>query len=349
MKKLLLISVLLLATVVSVHSQRNVILWKNDKSVVIESTADVDYISFDGSGLFNITTSKPAEVGDDYFTGTASVSLTDKVSSVSGTELEVGICYSDYNVTPVYSNGHYKLGTELKEYSFKVPYLDNGTTFYYRAYVKVNSECYYDSKVYTATTTGITPSYVILYRHKFVDLGLPSGLLWSACNLGASQIQDDGDYFAWGETETKKTYTTENYKFGESTYSKYNDDDNLTTLEAEDDAATVIWGSRFRMPTDSEFYELFAKCEWHWNDSYRGTSGYMVTGPNGNQIFLPCAGRYTDELVDHGESGAYWASTIYPQKNTNSYFFRIYSGVYFLQSKVRCIGLTIRPVAAKVQ
>lgn len=150
--------------------------------------------------------------------------------------------------------------------------------------------------------------------HTFVDLGLPSGLLWADRNIGASQPAAYGDYFAWGETKPKTDYSEYTYKYGsdEYNYTKYNLKDGKTTLDAADDAATANWGSGCRMPTKSEFEELHSCCIWTWVTSYNGVgaSGYLVTGANGNSIFLPAAGEYDDEDIFYRNShGLYWSSS----------------------------------------
>ncbi|MCQ2319676.1 MAG: hypothetical protein MJZ90_12290 [Bacteroidales bacterium] len=101
--------------------------------------------------------------------------------------------------------------------------------------------------------------------HEYVDLGLPSGLLWATCNVGADSPEDYGDYFAWGETETKSDYDWDTYKWCNGSYntltkyntkSSYGTVDNKTTLELSDDAARANWGGSWRMPTEAEFQEL---------------------------------------------------------------------------------------------
>ena len=131
-----------------------------------------------------------------------------------------------------------------------------------------------------------------------VDLGLPSGLKWAACNLGASRPEEYGDYYAWGETEPKEKYSWETYKFGtDFVLSKYVTDpaygavDHKTLLDPEDDAAVVNLGGSWRMPTEAEYDELISKAIWTWT-SRNGVSGYLVTGSNGNSIFLPAAGHF---------------------------------------------------------
>ena len=109
----------------------------------------------------------------------------------------------------------------------------------------------------------------ILNGHEWVDLGLPSGTLWAACNVGATTPEGFGDYFAWGETTQKTTYDWNTYKYcmgNYNTLTKYCSDssygyngftDTLTMLQVMDDAATVNWGNDWRTPTYDEWIELF--------------------------------------------------------------------------------------------
>ena len=198
--------------------------------------------------------------------------------------------------------------------------------------------------------------------HKWVDLGLPSGTKWATCNVGATKPEGYGNYYAWGETEPKDYYDWNTYKWATATYdeenewwdlktlTKYNTSsdygtvDNKTVLELADDAARVNWGGQWRMPTDDEWTELRAKCEWTWTDNYNGTgvAGRIVTSKtNSNSIFLPAAGyRRNDDLYDlydAGYYGYYWSSslgTAYPNYAlyvdfgsdlaSGYYFFRYY-------------------------
>lgn len=126
-------------------------------------------------------------------------------------------------------------------------------------------------------------------KYRYVDLGLPSGLLWATCNIGAEKPEEYGDYFAWGEVEP----LDENYKWG-SDY-KYGDRCSRVSFELVDDAARYNWGESWRVPLPEEIEELIAECEWTWT-VLNNVNGYEVKGPNGNTIFLPAAG------------GAYWSS-----------------------------------------
>ncbi|MGM9818793.1 MAG: hypothetical protein ACI30B_07430 [Paludibacteraceae bacterium] len=148
--------------------------------------------------------------------------------------------------------------------------------------------------------------------YEYVDLGLPSGLKWATCNVGATSPEAYGDYFAWGETTTKTTYSWDTYTLttdGGSTFTKYNTTDSKTVLEPEDDAATVNWGGAWRMPTDAELTELREKCTWTWT-TLNGVNGYEVKGTNGNSIFLPAAGfRGVGGLSGAGSLGYCWSSS----------------------------------------
>ena len=156
-------------------------------------------------------------------------------------------------------------------------------------------------------------------NHEWVDLGLPSGTLWATCNVGANSPEEYGDYFAWGETEPKDNYNWSNYKWCNGSYTtltkyctnnSYGTVDNKTELEVEDDAAYVNWGSSWRMPTVAQQQELLENCTSTWT-TMNGVSGHLVTGPNGNTIFLPAAGyRGLESLYDAGYYGFYWSRTL---------------------------------------
>ena len=193
----------------------------------------------------------------------------------------------------------------------------------------------------TAQSTGIT--------HEYVDLGLPSGTKWATCNVGATSPEEYGDYYAWGETTTKETYSWDTYKHGDGeTFSKYNATDGLTTLEAADDAAVANWGGSWRMPTDVEWTELRENCDWIWTVDYNGTgiAGRIVASKtNGNSIFLPAAGfRIDDGLYLAGSYGGYWSSSLGaggPNSACRAYFD---SDDVNRESDIRRFGQSVRPV-----
>lgn len=153
-----------------------------------------------------------------------------------------------------------------------------------------------------------------------VDLGLPSGTLWADRNVGADAPEAYGDYFAWGETEPKDTYSWSTYKWcnGSSTTqtkyctnSSYGTVDGKTVLDLEDDAAYVNMGAEWRMPTIEEQDELKYNCTWIWT-IHNGVYGRIVTGPNGNSIFLPASGYWDGSArYNLGTDGNYYSGSLY--------------------------------------
>ena len=143
--------------------------------------------------------------------------------------------------------------------------------------------------------------------YEYVDLDLPSGTLWAKCNIGAADEHEYGDYFAWGETKPKKEYIWKSYVFGK-TITKYNDEDKLTKLETENDAAYINMGSNWRIPSTKHFYELLEKTNWEFVKNYNNTNinGMLFTGKNGNTLFLPCAGyKYSTTVKQKEFEGHY--------------------------------------------
>ena len=152
----------------------------------------------------------------------------------------------------------------------------------------------------------------------YVDLGLPSGLMWRKYNLGANSEYEMGNHYAWGETVTKQKYDITTYKWGEligetTYYTKYNETDKLTLLQPEDDAATANLGNNYRTPTEKEWEELLAECTWEvattTNKNNKTVIDYWkVVGPNGNFIILPSTGCYVKKGWD-GETSVYQSAS----------------------------------------
>ncbi len=155
----------------------------------------------------------------------------------------------------------------------------------------------------------------------WVDMGLPSGLLWAASNLGADNPEEYGDYYAWGETTTKGRYYQDTYAYydGSSrTYTKYNATDGLTTLLPEDDAATVAFGTNARIPTEAEWMELIANTV-ATGAILNGILGTRLTSTiNGNSLFLPLAGNLSATTNSTtGTQGNYWSSSVHREDGAN--------------------------------
>ena len=197
----------------------------------------------------------------------------------------------------------------------------------------------------------------IFDTHDYVDLGLPSGLKWATCNVGATKPEEYGNYYAWGETEPKTTYNWSNYKWCNgraNTQTKYCTDsnygyvvDNKTVLELADDAARANWGGKWRMPTDAECTELRENCTWTWTSDYNGTgvAGRIVTGTNGNSIFLPAAGyRASDVLYDAGSWGDCLSSSLYTGEPSYALYVNFDSDGVDRRCYYRYWGRSVRPV-----
>jgi hypothetical protein len=155
----------------------------------------------------------------------------------------------------------------------------------------------------------------------WVDLGLPSGLLWADRNVGADAPEGYGDYYAWGMTCTTYTYNYSTYPYGTATnqLTKYctradrgldGFTDTLTTLVPGDDAATAKIGNGARTPTAEEWHELIDNTTGIWT-TQNGINGRLITGQNGNTLFIPAAGfRAGPELYSTGKGCNYWSSTL---------------------------------------
>ena len=182
--------------------------------------------------------------------------------------------------------------------------------------------------------------------HEYVDLGLPSGLLWATCNVGASSPAGYGDYFAWGEITTKTEYNESNCPTYGLTYSQLQSQgyiDSEGNLTAQYDAATANWGGDWRMPTYEEQQELLNNCTWTWT-TQNGINGYKVIGPNSNSIFLPAVGYCNGLSIGLvGSYGFYWSST--PNENSCfAYSLGFYSSNQYMDFNYRFRGQSVRPV-----
>lgn len=187
-----------------------------------------------------------------------------------------------------------------------------------------------------------------------IDLGL--SVKWASCNLGASEPEESGLRYAWGETEKKANYSWSTYRWGTMTFLKryvykiYPGDsgkvDNNLVLDRSDDAANVNLSGYWRMPTVSEYQELLSQCTWSEETLY-GVSGWMITSKkNGAKLFLPFVSVMRETtLTDHPQ---YWTSNL-----TTDYWSTSAECLLMKQATDqrpainntdRCYGLPIRPV-----
>ena len=191
--------------------------------------------------------------------------------------------------------------------------------------------------------------------HEYVDLGLPSGLKWATCNVGATKPEGDGKYFSWGETKGTDPYSSNwnDYPFHETKKGlfskkdvmiKYNEKDKKTILEGCDDIARVQWKGKWRMPTIDDFQELLHHCKSKW-EKLNGIKGRSFTGPNGRKLFLPVCCEFDERR--YVPFGAYWSSTLLssnPDEVQYALTISFDSKKVSDGNKFRYNGLHIRPV-----
>ncbi len=255
-----------------------------------------------------------------------------------------GICWStSQNPTIDDNDGMTTDGNGTGTFTSDLVNLTANTTYYVRAYATNEKGTSYGDEMSFTTEEedeeGCEPDGEIA-GYYYVDLGLPSGVKWATCNVGASSPEDYGDYFAWGETSPKAEYTWENsVTFGEQMSD--------ISGNAQYDAATANWGGSWRMPTNDEMQELVDHCEWEWTE-VNGVNGSRVIGPNGSCIFLPAAGaRGGSSLYDDGDHGYYWSSTPDDGGDDNSAFYLGFDNGYGLVFWYgnRYDGFTVRPIS----
>ena len=272
---------------------------------------------------------------------------------------EYGLCYSSSNDIPVYSDR--KIG---KTYSgllvnpinitlpekFKTVSLEKGT-YYYRGYFKDNDT---GNIIYSDNVEEFE-----IEDDRWVDLGLPSGILWARYNVGATSPEEYGGYYAWGETETKSSYSWENYKYGKIHH--YTNEGNPVWVgiylgddisQTQYDVAHIIWGEGARMPNKADIQELLNHCAFTM-ETLSGILGAMITGPNSNYIFLPFCGRRYPDGVHNTNIAYYWTSSYREYDDTENFAYTLYCGNedefkwYADWNWHRNYGQSIRPVKDK--
>ena len=146
--------------------------------------------------------------------------------------------------------------------------------------------------------------------HYWVDLGLPSGIKWATCNVGADNATQTGSWFAWGEVSAKDSESNPPYSFKNFTTGKYlkyvtesrfGDIDNLFVLEPQDDAAHVQWGGDWRMPSQADVQELIDNTTYEPVQQYGKWGARLTSKNNGHSIFI---------LTDSNKNGDYFTSSL---------------------------------------
>ena len=174
----------------------------------------------------------------------------------------------------------------------------------------VSDKCNPSNSPYVAYSPVSGVAYTAPVKAQAIDLGL--SVKWASCNISATFPEDTGDYFAWGEVETKD-YFGETYKWGDvyvtGEATKYNVEDGLVQLLPEDDAARVNLGGKWRMPTREEYQELIDNCTYEYC-ILNGVKGCkFISKINSNWIFFPQTGYIEQDEVDLGWSSNYWSSS----------------------------------------
>ena len=265
-----------------------------------------------------------------------------QVTADGGAEVtERGVCW---NTAPAPEVIHYRVKDAeggLGIFTLNLSNLESQTTYYVRAYATNEVGTSYGEEVSFTTLESNANG------HTYVDLGLPSGLLWATCNVGATTPEEYGDYFAWGETSTKETYDEDNCSTWGLSYTELQSQgyiDSEGNLTSQYDAATANLGGDWRMPTYDELNELINNCTWTWT-TQNSVNGYNVEGPNGNSIFLPAAGyRDGSSLYDAGSRGNYRSSTPYESNSIIAYGLGFLSDDHYMGYGTRDVGRSVRPV-----
>jgi len=198
--------------------------------------------------------------------------------------------------------------------------------------------------------------------HEYVDLGLTdeeeNKIMFSPYNIGASSLEEVGDYYAWGELEPKETYDWSNYKWcngTQYTLTKYNENsrygivDNKFTLDLEDDAVNVLFGSLWKIPSNKELNILISTINnpdylWEYTN-INNKAGWRITyNINGNYIFLPVTGqKYSTNIIDSGFGFYTSCDKLFDYRNNFLEFGDIISSIK-INHHTRSFGRVIRPV-----
>ncbi len=212
-------------------------------------------------------------------------------------------------------------------------------------------------------------------KKSYVDLGLSSGTLWATCNVGAKSPEQYGDYFGWGEIvphfyrgrwskplqDGYYGYCWPNYRLCNRSFKaltkyccnpEYGDNgftDYRIMLNPEDDAASVVMGKGWCIPTEEQWRELIDECRWTWTDNYKNTSvaGYIVAHryKQGVHIFLPAAGFYDKNRLNQvAITGDYWSSVLDRDNSSFAIFVSFHYGYCDIVSNNRFYGISVRAV-----
>lgn len=334
---------------------QNVYVWGADQVLHVMPTENVDSVTFGTAPNLFKYEYLDEKIEDTTYEITVKASLIDGLKNIeTASSPSFAIVYSAKNQLPTPEDAYCILGDAESGATFSAQMvgLISGTTYYYRVASAVGNNVSY-GEVRTFTTTGEKPAdkSKTVNGHKFVDLGLNSGLLWAETNLGAKNAGQIGYYYAWGDTASKDEFTKENSTWYDKLY------EGGMNLTSEDDAATKAWGEDVRMPTKEEMEELVSYCYWKKTSS-NGVDGYMVESKvNNNFIFLPAGGYrrgaedgtyFEDDcLIWSSSIGQDWEEGCSLRVSTKTDVFgdeKVEVDVY--DGEARYYGLNIRPVTS---
>ncbi len=294
---------------------------------------DNDEDDDDGDDNDGMLIDLPTVTTDSVFNITeTSVQCSVDVISEGGSYVDArGVCWSTTH-NPTVDDNKTINGSGTGSFIADITGLNANTTYYVRSYAANSKGISYGEQFYFTT---LMPS---VNGHEYVDLGLPSGLKWATCNIGADMPEDYGEYFAWGETAP----APDNW-YNDVNCSTYGVQMSDISGNPKYDAATANWGAAWRMPTKTEFEELFSNCIYMMS-SQNGVGGVLLRSKvNGNCIFLPIAGHYSNNYLVETMYGFYWCSTpdsIDAFKAYCSYGIKGFSTTF----RYRYNGLSVRPV-----
>lgn len=242
----------------------------------------------------------PVITGDYSYDGYSKVIVTGtcNVEPLMGVSVVYGIMYSDVDLTTEPLTKKAKEKDANNRFGCEISTSPNGEIYYYRAFATRGGE------TFLGEIKSFKAKEIIPTTGNAIDMGV--SVKWASCNLGANKPEEEGNKYAWGETQPKSSYTQDNYKYYvNGKYSKYNSSDGKKVLDLEDDAANVNLHGNWRIPTYEEAKELIENCDVYEDAGYNGKSGIaMISKKTGNALFLP------------GGYWGYWTSSLYG----NSFF-----------------------------
>ena len=283
-------------------------------------------LTYTGEVKSLVATDATATTGDATDIDYASATLAGSISKYPN-DVTAGIVIStSSNVEAVRAGLRLTIDGLADNFAYEQDGLLPSTTYYYAAFLDLGA-----GVVYGDVKSFATAAHEVDVNEEFVDLGL--SVKWAKHNIGAKSESDFGGLFGFGDV------TGCNPSIDPADYAS------ADTYKTDVDIANIALGGKATLPTATEFEELFSLCKTEWVKDESGAYGYLVTGPNGNTIFLPAAGkRVAHSLSDQNVKGYYLTGSV----NTNNQFAVDYE---FSQSagarstRATYEALAVRPVS----